>query len=397
MLETLFWLFVTPAALASFLAVHSGRKYQEYIEGELLGEPDPDAPIFDGPVSLILPVRGADHDLAANLRSLAEQDHPDYELILVSRRADDPAVQTARLTLGDRFRLVVAGPPPADTGEKVHNLLRAVQAARPESEAFAFADSDGQVTPGWLRTLVAPLAEEGVGAVTGFRWYFPEDGGFWPLLRSAWNSTVAGMMRPDLKNFAWGGGMAVRRQTFQQARVADYWSGAVSDDYRLMHAVNDAGLGIRFVPGAMVATSGACTSREFLDWTVRQLTITKAYRKSIWMAGFVAHIIYCGAMLFSLALALSGNPLGLGGLVVSVLPGMAKGAMRGYAGRLMFPEREEWFDRFGRIYFWMTPLATWVWLYAFVRSALTRTIRWRDYVYELVSPECTRLLRGPPK
>lgn len=395
MLEVLFWVFVGAAAPASLLAIRSGRRFQEHVEGELLGEPDPDEPVFSGPVSLILPVRGADHDLAQNLRSLSAQDYPDYELIVVCRDAGDPAVQTARLTLGDGFRLVVAGEPPEHTGEKVHNLLRAIEAARPASEAFAFADSDGQVSPDWLRRLVAPLAEEEVGATTGFRWYFPEDGGFWPLLRSAWDSVIAGMMRDDGKNFAWGGAMALKRKTFDDAEVAKFWRGAVSDDYRLMHAMQKADLGVRFVPGAMAATTGACDARGFLDWTVRQLTITKAYRKPMWVAGFVAHVVYCGALVMSLAMLAAGNPLGLAGLAVTQLPGMAKGAMRGYAGRLMFPDREEWFDRNGWAYFWLTPLATWVWMYAFWGSAWTRRIQWRGYEYELVSESETRLLRAP--
>jgi hypothetical protein len=197
-------------------------------------------------------------------------------------------------------------------------------------------------------------------------------------------------MRDDGKNFAWGGGTAVRRATFDEARVAEFWQGAVSDDYRLTKAMNEADLGIRFVPGAMVATTGSCGRGEFLAWATRQLIITRVYRSGLWWAGFAAHIAYCGAMLVSLLLVFTGNPLGLAGLVVTVVPGMGRGLSRGYAGRLMFPDREEWFDRFGWAYFWLTPIATWIWLYVFYRSALTRTIEWRGNVYELVSAAQTR-------
>jgi hypothetical protein len=44
-----------------------------------------------------------------------------------------------------------------DTGEKVQNLQAAVRAARKRSQIFAFADSDGRLTRGWLRALAAPL------------------------------------------------------------------------------------------------------------------------------------------------------------------------------------------------------------------------------------------------
>jgi cellulose synthase/poly-beta-1,6-N-acetylglucosamine synthase-like glycosyltransferase len=377
-----------------------GRRYLEYVESSLRkpeedGDADDDPP-YQPPVSLIVPVKGLDHDLSENLRSLASQDYPDFELIVVCSNATDEAVRVARLALEDRARVVVSDQPPDGTGEKVHNLQYAVRFARPESEVFIFADSDGQVTTGWLRALVNPLRDEAIGAATGFRWYFPEEGGFWPLLRSVWDSTIAGNMNTKDRNFAWGGGMAVRRETFERARVAEFWKGAVSDDYRLTHALDAAGLGIRFVPGAMVATTGHCSRREFLDWAKRQLIITKVYRRKLWIAGFVSHIFYCGAMVMSLTMALAGSPLALMGFVVTVIPGMAKGAMRSYAARLMFPERHDWLDRFSWAYFWLVPVATWVWLYTFARSATTRTIEWRGNVYELIAPDRTRILSRAP-
>jgi ceramide glucosyltransferase len=351
-------------------------------------------PDYHPPATVIVPVKGVDHDLARNLVSLADQDYPDYELIIAARSETDGGLLAAQTVLGARARTVVAGQPPEGTGEKVANLIAAVARARPESEVFVFADSDGQVQPGWLGNLVNGLRGEDIGAATGFRWHFPEDGGFWPLLRSAWDSTIAGSMSPGGKNFAWGGATAIRRSTFDEARVIDFWKGTISDDYRLTTALQKSGWGIRFVPGAMVATTGSCTAREFLDWAARQLLITRVYRGKLWLAGFVSHIIYCGAMLMSVAIGATGNPLGLAGFVLTVLPGMAKGGMRGYAARLMFADREEWLDRHGWAYFWLTPIATWVWLYAFARSAVTRRIEWRGNVYELLSAEQTRCVSG---
>lgn len=396
MLDIVFVAFVAPAALLALLSMRSGRNLLDHVETEVKGGPDPDEPVYQPLATLILPVRGVDFALAENLRSLAEQSYPDHELIVVAREDDEPALGLARVTLGERARYVVAGAPPADRGEKIHNLLAAVAAARPESEVFAFADSDGQVTAEWLSCLIQPLGDDAIGASTGFRWYFPEEGGFWSLLRSAWDSTIVGRLsEDDKKNFAWGGAMAIRRETFESARVAEYWQSAISDDYRLAQAVRDAGLGVRYVPTAMVAAPGECSREEFLDWATRQMTITKVYNRSLWVVGLIAHIIYCGAILVSLVALATGDLIGLGGLVLVVIPGMAQGATRGYAGGLMFPERQGWFDQHSSIYFWMTPIATWVWLYAFLTSAMTNRIVWRDYEYELLAPDRTRLVRGP--
>ena len=160
---------------------------------QIAGEEDDDfEPDYHPPATVIVPVKGVDHDLARNLSSLSNQDYPDYELIIVARSETDDGLLAARTVLGAGARTVVAGEPLEGTGEKVSNLIAAVARARPQSEVLVFADSDGQMQSGWLRNLVNGLRDEEIGAATGFRWYFPEEGGFWPLLRSAWDSTIAG-------------------------------------------------------------------------------------------------------------------------------------------------------------------------------------------------------------
>lgn len=70
-----------------------------------------------------------------------------------------------------------------------------------------------------------------LGVMTGFRWYFFEEGGFWFLLRSVWDLIIVGNLWVDDKNFVWGGGMVFRRVMFENVCVVEFWCGAVSDDY----------------------------------------------------------------------------------------------------------------------------------------------------------------------
>src|SRR5262249_53483773 len=136
------------------------------------------------PVSVMVPVKGADPGLRENLAALAALDYPDYELIITARSAADipPGVLPRRVKV-----VLAAGDDPA-TGEKVQDLMAAVRAVRKTSTGFAFADSDGRVPRGWLRALVAPLAEPGVGASSGYRWFAPEPPSFWALMRSVWDA-----------------------------------------------------------------------------------------------------------------------------------------------------------------------------------------------------------------
>ncbi len=376
------WALIVLAAAGSLRAGYRHlRAVREGIEGRDEWLP---------PATLIVPVKGLEEGLTENLRALAVQDYPDYELLIVVRGAEDPAVAAVRPLLGDRARLVVAGEGDPHTGEKINNLLAAVAAARPASEVFAFADSDGRVEAGWLGALVSPLADRRAGAVTGYRWYFPESGRFWSLLRCVWNSTVGGNFGARAPYFAWGGAMAVRRDTFEAACVADFWRGAVSDDYRLTDAVRAAGLEVRFAPRAMVATTGECSAREFFSWTLRQIIISRVYHPRLWWIGFLGHALYCCAMTVAAALAAAGDPGGVLLFLLATLPGAWYGRLRRQAAELMFPGRAAWFRRHGWACSWLTVPATWAWLAIFLASRRTRRIRWRGNTYELLGPSATR-------
>src|SRR5207244_592543 len=139
----------------------------------------------------------------------------------------------------------------SETVATIQNVEVALRMARKRTEVFAFADSDGRVNPGWLKALVAPLTEEGVGASTGYRWFTPVPPDFWSLMRSVWDAVAAGMMGPGKNRFAWGGAMAIRRTVFFEIHVPEFWEGAVSDDYALSEAVRSAELRIAYAPGAL--------------------------------------------------------------------------------------------------------------------------------------------------
>ena len=150
-----------------------------------------------------------------------------------------------------RVKVVLAHATDAGSSEKIQNLMAAVRAARKRSRVLAFADSDGRVTSGWLRALVAPLAEPGVGASTGFRWLLPDPPDFWSLMRGVWDAVAAGTLGAGNNRFAWGGAMAIRKEVFFEARVPEFWRGALTDDYTLSQAVHAAGLSIAYAPGAL--------------------------------------------------------------------------------------------------------------------------------------------------
>lgn len=330
------------------------------------------------PASVIVPVKGFDEGLRENLAALAGLDYPDFELLIVARSAADipPGV------LPSRSRVVLAHGADPRTSEKIQNLTAAIHAARKRSRVFAFADSDGHVTPGWLRALAVPLASDAIGASTGYRWFLarPNPGS---IFRAVWDAVSGGMLGPHDCPFAWGGSMAIRRQTFQDAQILERWKGAISDDYILAAAIHAAGLSIAYAPAALVPSSESISFPAFLSWSRRQLTITRFYAPRLWQKGLLAHIIYCAAMLGSLSLALRGSSLGWWTLAAQLLPGMWKGSRRAALARACLPEYESWFRRYAWLHAVCVPFATWLWLVALVSSAFGSTIKWRGYRYDL--------------
>jgi GT2 family glycosyltransferase len=328
---------------------------------------------------VIVPVKGEDEGLRENLAALAALDYPDYDLLIVARSADD----IPRGVLPHRATIVLAHGEDPHTSEKVQNLSAAVKAARKRTRVFAFADSDGLVTPRWLRALVAPLEEPDVGASTGYRWFAPEPPTFWSLLRGVWDAAALGRLGPDDAPFTWGGATAIRKETFFQIGVLSAWQGAVSDDYAMAAAVRRAGLRIAYAPGALVPSRERLTAGRFLAWARRQLVLTRVYNPRLWWLALGAHVLYCGGMAASVAASIHGNRLAEWALVAQLSPGMLKGLNRATLAKAALPEYEAWFKRHSWVHAIWTPLATWVWLLVLAASAFGHTIRWRGYKYDL--------------
>jgi cellulose synthase/poly-beta-1,6-N-acetylglucosamine synthase-like glycosyltransferase len=370
----LYWFLTGPALLLAALSLRGERKRAAYVARRLAERPQ-DLP----PATVIVPVKGSDEGLRENLEALAALDYPDYELIVTAHSAGD----IPSGVLPARVKVVLAHGMDPVAAEKIQNLMAAVRAARKHSRVLAFADSDGRVSRGWLRALVAPLAEPGVGASTGYRWFLPDPPDFWSLLRGVWDAVAAGTLGPGDCRFAWGGAMAIRKEVFFDARVPDFWQGALSDDYALSRAVHAAGLRIAWAPGALTPCREHITGGRFFGWIHRQLAITRVYAPRLWWAALIAHIFYCGGMAASIAASIRGNRLAEWALIAQLSPGMLKGLNRATLAKASLPEHEAWFKRHAWVHAIWVPLGTWVWLVALGSSAFARSIEWRGRRYRL--------------
>ena len=365
------------AAISCWLGLQSllsGIRYAAYVRRET-SRPLPD---FEPFASVIAPGRGLEPGLIDNLRPLVTQDYPHYEVLFVFDSAEDPAIKIVddlRSTAAVTTRIVIAGPA-TDSGQKVHNLRVAVNEIDPQSQVLVFVDTDARPAKNWLRQLIAPLADATLGASTGYRWFIPARGGIASRLRSVWNASVASALGSDTaKNFCWGGSTAIRRTTFTNLNVSERWRGTVSDDFTITRVLKEAKLPIHFTPNCLVASVGDCDFKELLEFTTRQIKITRVYSSNLWLPLLLGSALFVIVFFGGLILAY------IFPLVIFTL-GATKSFIRFRAvSRVLRTSR---LDLLAHVLLW--PFASLLYLYNAIAAGFSRRIKWRGITYELKSP-----------
>jgi cellulose synthase/poly-beta-1,6-N-acetylglucosamine synthase-like glycosyltransferase len=218
-------------------------------------------------------------------------------------------------------------------------------------------------------------------------------------MASAWNASVVTLLGRPGENFCWGGGTAIRRRTFEDTHVLDAWSGAVSDDFAMTRALEDARMPIVFCAECLAATLHPWTGTSLLEFTNRQILITRIYSFRRWAMGAVAHLSYSLTLIYAafavVASIIDGAPWVQLFLVTLVIPLLAamKGALRTVAVDELMPQWKGPLKKCNWVWMTLAPGVSFLFAWNFIASLLTKRIRWRGIRYELVSPATTHVLK----
>ncbi len=339
-------------------------------------------PPSDRPVVVFCPVKGSDPELGENVASLMGQSHTDYRVVFIVDSVADPSMPILSASRGE---VLIAGRAER-CGQKVHNLIHGVLTAGEGAETFVFCDADARFPPDWLRQLLAPLGDPRVGATTGYRWYAASGRNFSTRLRSAWNAAVAGFLGPHSNNFVWGGSTAIRRVVFEEAGVLDRWRGALSDDYVLTEAVRGAGLRIVYVPLCLVPSYGECSWPQLMEFTTRQILITRVYAPKIWKMGLVTYSLFNLTFLWLTFRMFSDWKFFLLWSLVYGLAIVRADLRVRAAGRVLGDlSLDRWFYRLS------PPLVALLYEWNFIRTIVGRRLVWKGITYTLLSAGETRV------
>ncbi len=281
-------------------------------------------PLPRAPVSILKPLHGADPRLFEALRSHAQQEYPEFEILFGVSDPADPALQEVE-------RLRAAYPAVAIAAHVVptsaHNAKVGVLAGlakRARHAVLLVNDADIAVPPHYLRDVLAPLAGECIGLVTCLYRASAES---FPARMEALG--IATEFAPSVLvarflgvgSFALGSTMALRKETLDAIggfeSIADY----LADDYQLGRRVNRLGLRIHMA-GAVVETAlGAQTWAQV--WR-HQLRWSRTIRVSN-PAGYYGYVVTQATLWAIVAFAAGDIAAGVTALALRIASGICVG------------------------------------------------------------------------
>jgi ceramide glucosyltransferase len=340
---------------------------------------------FTPPVSNLKPVRGLDPEAYENFASYCRQDYPDYEMLFCVHDENDASVPVLEKLIRDfperRIRIFF-GSGRVAINDKVAKLVRLVNEA--QYEVLAINDSDVRVRPDYLRTVVAPLRDPKVGAVTCL-YVSTHDTNFTQSLQtigmiSDFHPGILVAKKLDGVKFALG-----QTTVTTKTRLAGFGGypaleSRPADDLLVGRLVAEQGFEVALLPYAVETVPDYQSARELLIKRVRWMTVMRHMRPSghlglIFTVGLpwsiLAFLVHPTA---SVALAYFGSYVVL------------RVAMAWVVGIWGLQQHDLW-KKLPLIAVW-DATAFIIWLISFGRS----TIRWRgvDYILrdgKLVAPE----------
>lgn len=330
---------------------------------------------FAPAVSVLKPLAGLEPELFENLCSFCDQEYHEYQIIFGVRDAADPAAAVARRVIeqfpGRDVSLLVDARV-RGTNFKIANVLNLIPLAK--HDILIVADSDIRVDSSYLRSVVAPFANEQVGAVTCLYRGVPveparplqtlssELGAMFINDQFAPSVLVAIGLSP--MDFCLGATMAVTRKALELLGGFEALSSHLADDRMLGKLVRDRDLRVEL--SSYVVENIVCERRPrgLWDHEVRWARTMSAARPLGYAFSFITYALPVSFMylLVCTQAYLGWTVVGLAVALRLALHYAARSALR-----VRGPDRP-----------WLIPVRDLLGLVVWGASFFGRGVRWRD-------------------
>ena len=276
-------------------------------------------PNFTPPASLLKPVRGVDFASYENFKSFCNQNYPEYEILFCVNEIDDPAVsviERVKREFPQRKIEIFAGAEQIGANRKVNNL--ALLTKKAQHELLVQSDGDVRVGPEYLREVVAPFADTGVGVVSCFYRGVAEKN-FWAELEAigAASDFFAGALVANLPGevtFALGASVATTKTWLAKIGGYEALANLLADDYEIGNRVHKTGGKVLLSREAVWTMYPAQTLKGFWEHQVRWARTVRVVRPASFIGLIFTH----------------GLPLAILGAVVAPAAWMGTAIFGGY-------------------------------------------------------------------
>jgi len=271
-------------------------------------------------ISILKPVHGLDPDFYEAIRSHALQDYPEFEIIFGVSSADDPAIAVIERLQSEFPNVSLVVVSRLSPNRKVGVLMEL--AARARHSVLLVNDSDIHVDRGYLRSVVCPLRDAGVGLVTClYRARANRLPGIWEALGIATDFAPSTLVAPlvGVKEFGLGSTLVFRSSELAAiggfAAIEDY----LADDYQLAKRITALGKRVHLSKTVVETSLSGDSWGEIWSHQVRWHRTIRVSRGAY--AGlFVTHAslwalvaVLAGLWWMALALLVSRMVMGLAG------------------------------------------------------------------------------------
>jgi ceramide glucosyltransferase len=357
------------------IALFSGWRFFNRAKNSAFEQSD-----FTPPVSILKPVRGLDPDAYENFASFCRQDYPVYEIVFCVGDRSDPVLPVIQRVISDfpeQDIRVLFGSGRVATNDKVAKLARLAKEAK--YEILVINDSDVRAEPEYLRTIVAPLADPKVGAVTCF--YVSTDettvvqklqtigmySDFYPGIVVAWQL--------DGVKFALGPTIATTRARLTEFGGYEMIENRPADDLLVGRLIAEQGHEVKLLPYSVLTVADFQSLRDLFLKRLRWIVVMRHMRP--W--GHFGLIFTWGLPWSLFAAGIAPNAPVAGAFLAAYLG--VRVAMTLQVASIGLKQRVSW-QGLALIPVW-DAMAFVIWLASFTRS----TIRWRDRDYYIRNGE----------
>ena len=272
------------------------------------------SPLVFPKVSILVPARNEEKNIAGCVRSLLAQDYPAFEVLVLDDQSTDATLSILEQIAATQpgLKVLAGGPPPE--GWLGKNWACTQLARQAQADLLLFTDADTLHQPQSLRILVTALLGEQADLLTGFPRQEVHSWGERLLVPFfSWASFsfvplgLSYRLRLPLLSSAVGQMMLFRRAAYQAIGGHANVSSSIIDDLMLVRRIKAAGFRWRVLPVTdLIACRMYPGSRAAFEGFARNLFAAFNFRLLVFLFAFCWLAVVFWEPLIVLALSVSG-------------------------------------------------------------------------------------------